>query len=233
MKKKKVLLVDDVRLFLKLEETFFRRTGCEIHTAQSGTEAMDIAREQQPDLILLDFIMPDMMGDEVVRKLKSHPETRTIPVMIVSTSADSKDVDRCFQAGADDYVTKPINPQEVLAKAANLLNIPHRLHYRLPVTMKVMGAAGNLSFISFSRNISLGGMLVESRDPVVCESVVMLELPILPGNQNLSLRGSVIRADEDASRGIVLLGIKFDALTEDQVSAIGEFIHKYESSAQA
>lgn len=230
---KKILLVDDVRLFLKLEETFFRRTGCEIHTAQSGAEAMEVAREQQPNLILLDFIMPDMMGDEVIKMLKSDPDTSGIPIMIVSTSADANDIEKCFRAGADDYVTKPINPQEVLAKAANLLNIPHRLHYRLPVNMKVMGATGNFSFISFSRNISLGGMLVESRDPVARDVRVQLELPILPDNKSISLRGSVIRTDEDAARGIVLLGIKFEELTADQVTAIGEFISKYESAGKA
>jgi len=230
---KKILLVDDVRLFLKLEETFFRRTGCEIHMAQSGAEAMEVAREQQPNLILLDFIMPDMMGDEVVKKLKSDPDTSGIPIMIVSTSADANDIEKCFRAGADDYVTKPINPQEVLAKAANLLNIPHRLHYRLPVNMKVIGAAGSLSFIGFSRNISLGGMLVESRDPVARDARVLLELPILSDNRSIALRGSIVRTDEDQAKGIVLLGIKFEELSEDQVTAIGEFIGKYESTAKA
>lgn len=228
--KKKILLVDDVRLFLKLEETFFKRTGCEIFTAQSGEEAVGIARREKPELILLDFIMPDMMGDEVVGKLKSDPDTRGIPIMIVSTSADAKDIEKCFQAGADDYVTKPINPQEVLAKAANLLNIPHRLHYRLPVTLKVVGETRDFSFISFSRNISLGGMLVECRDPVARDSHVQLELPILPDNKSLNLRGKVVRSDEDAARGVSLIGIQFEGMAPEQEQAIESFIVKYEGA---
>ena len=227
--KKKILLVDDVRLFLKLEETFLKRTGCEILTAQSGEEAINLAQEQKPALILLDFIMPDMMGDAVVARLKSDPATRSIPIMIVSTSADAKDIEKCFLAGADDYVTKPIDPQEVLSKAANLLNIPQRLHYRLPVTMKVQGGSGASSFIGFSRNLSLGGIMVECRDPMPIQEGVQLELPIFPDGRNLSLKGRVMRRDEDPVRQVTLLGIQFEEISDHDRQTIEQFILKQES----
>jgi CheY-like chemotaxis protein len=227
--KKKILLVDDVRLFLKLEETFFKRTGCEIFTAQSGEEAIDLAQKLKPELILLDFIMPDMMGDAVVAKLKADPATRSIPIIIVSTSSDAKDIEKCFAAGADDYVTKPINPQEVLSKAANLLNIPQRFHYRLPVTIKVQGESGVSSFIGFSRNLSLGGILVECRETVPMQAGVELELPIFPDGRNLNLKGRVVRMDEGQTRQVTLLGIHFEEIGDRDRQMIDQFIHQYES----
>src|SRR4030042_859742 len=102
MERKKVLLVDDVRLFLHLEETFFKRTGCEILTASSGKEALEIAESRAPDLILLDYLMPDMTGDLVCREIRKREKLKTIPVVIVSTSASDSDIQKCFEAGAND-----------------------------------------------------------------------------------------------------------------------------------
>ena len=97
MDRKKVLLVDDVRLFLHLEETFFKRTGCEILTAGSGQEALEVSQKKHPDLILLDYLMPDMTGDQVCREIRMREELKQIPIMIVSTSADDSDIKKCFE----------------------------------------------------------------------------------------------------------------------------------------
>ena len=222
--KKKVLLVDDVKLFLKLEETFFKRTGCEILTAQSGEEAIKKSREQAPDLILLDYIMPDMMGDEVIGKLKGDRETSSIPVIIVSTSSDEKDVEKCFSAGAVEYVTKPINAQELLAKAANILNIPSRVHYRIPVEIEVVGEAGGGKFRGISRNISQGGILVDMQKRLNELTMVVLHLPILEGQDSVRIHARVVRADEDKSQGNWLLGMQFIKIGPDQEKALQDFI---------
>lgn len=222
--KKTILLVDDVKLFLRLEETFFKRTGCNIITAESGRQAIEIASKHQPDLILLDFIMPDMMGDEVIKKLKSGDATRTIPVMVVSTSADKKDIDKCFAAGAEDYVTKPINAQEVLAKAANMLNIPQRVHTRVPVRIQVEGEAGGKVFTGYTRNVSKGGLLVEHQDSIPEGQRVTMGLPIMEGGAQLHLHGQVVRDEMDQAQRLHLIGIQFFNITATQTSALSEFI---------
>ncbi len=222
--RKKVLLVDDVRLFLKLEETFFKRTGCKIFTAESGGQALDLAKREVPDVILLDFIMPDMMGDEVLMRLKSDDATAGIPVIVVSTSSDKKDIEKCFAAGADEYVTKPIEAGEILSKAANILNIPQRIHYRFPVKMKVAGSAAALAFAGVSRNISRGGLLVESSEQAGEGAELLLELPILPDNGKISMKGKVMRVERDNDRSLFLIGVQFLSLDDTQKDALAAFI---------
>ncbi|MFO8057627.1 MAG: response regulator [bacterium] len=224
--RKKVLLVDDVKLFLRLEETFFKRTGCEIITAESGQQAISSARDNQPDLILLDYIMPDMMGDEVCKQLKTSESTRDIPIMIVSTSADSTDIDKCFEAGATDYVTKPINAKEILSKAASILEVPERVHYRVEVNMQVLGEASGNSFTGLSRNLSRGGVLVECENDLAEGTEVSLQLPLMPEQGTMSFKGKVVRNDVDQNSGKYLLGVKFTELTPEQKSTLSEFIVK-------
>lgn len=228
MKKKKVLLVDDVRLFLKLEETFFKRAGCEILTAQSGGSALDLAGKHFPDLILLDFIMPDIMGDEVCRRLKATPATKGIPIIMVSTSADPGDIEKCFRAGATEYVTKPINAQDILAKAANILNIPQRIHYRLPITLRVVGAAAGQSFQAMSRNLSQGGILLECDHPLAAEALVSLDLPILPAGATINFQGQAMRVDQDLAIQNYLVGVQFLDLTSAQEKALLDFIRQHQ-----
>ncbi len=224
--KKKVLLVDDVKLFLRLEETFFKRTGCEIITAESGQEAISSARNNSPDLILLDYIMPDMMGDEVCRHLKSEASTKDIPIMIVSTSAESVDIDKCFAAGATEYVTKPINAKEILTKAASILDVPQRVHFRVEVNMQVMGEVSGESFTGLSRNISRGGLLVESEKDLADGTAVLLQLPLFPEQGAVNLKGQVLRRDLDQSTGKYLIALQFIELTQEQKSVLSEFIVK-------
>ena len=224
--KKKVLLVDDVKLFLKLEETFFKRTGCQILTAGSGQEALERAQGEQPDLILLDYIMPDIMGDEVCARLKADPQTREIPVMIVSTSSDEKDMEKCFQAGADEYITKPINAQELLAKAAALLNIPHRVHCRTPVRFRVEGEAEGRTFTGYSKNISVGGLLLECSEFIAPGTDISVDLPVLPDKGIITVKARVVRADKDEERKMNYLGIQFRELEESHKQALEDFIEK-------
>jgi CheY-like chemotaxis protein len=229
--KKKILLVDDVKLFLKLEETYFKRTGCEILTACSGEEALSKTREHKPDLIVLDYIMPDMMGDEICRQIKSDEPTSQVPIIIVSTSGGSEDMERCFAAGANDYVTKPINAQDILAKAAILLKIPQRIHQRIPVNMKVAGEASGKTFTGFSRNISGGGILVECSSEIPLDSEVSLDLPILPDMNILTFSGCVVRAELDPISKMYNLGIEFLQIPPRHEQALKDFIGNPRSNA--
>ncbi len=224
--KKKVLLVDDVRLFLQLEETFFKRTGCRIFTAASGSDALEVAAKHKPDLILLDYLMPDINGDEVCRRLKNSEETRGIPIIIVSTSASKEDIAKCFEAGADDYVTKPINPNDVLNKAAKMLDIPYRLHRRLMVNFQVLGEMPSQTFSGYSKNISRGGILVECDNELESGARLQLLLPILSEDKQITLSGEVVRTARDIQGGKNLMGIRFTELSREQDQAIRDYVEK-------
>ncbi len=114
--RKRVLLVDDSATILMMEKMILLRGPYEVTTARDGMEALEKARAERPDLILLDVVMPRMDGFETCRRLRQQDETRDIPVIFVTTRGESENVATAFQSGASDHVTKPINGAELLAK---------------------------------------------------------------------------------------------------------------------
>lgn len=118
---KRVLIADDSAAFRKLEEAFLAHRGYSLLHATDGAEAVRKAREEQPDLVLLDIQMPIMDGVQVLSTLKGADETRHIPVIIVSTIGREHDRDLLTRAGADGFLPKPINGLELLRKVRALI----------------------------------------------------------------------------------------------------------------
>ena len=121
MSKKKILLVDDSRTSLFLEQMILKREPYAISTAMNGAEGVAKAREERPDLILMDVVMPHMNGFEALQKLRQQPETRSTPVIFVTTRGEAANVETGFGEGANDYLTKPIDAEELLAKVRGYL----------------------------------------------------------------------------------------------------------------
>jgi CheY-like chemotaxis protein len=120
----KVLVVDDDPVMRQVLEVTLRRGGHDVLLAVDGTEAIDRARADCPDAVLLDAMMPGLHGFEVCRQLKEDPATRGIRVVMVTARAAASDRDRGMAAGADAYVTKPFSPRELLALLAASLAAP-------------------------------------------------------------------------------------------------------------
>jgi DNA-binding response OmpR family regulator len=116
MSKKKILVVDDSRTALFMVTTILRKERYELVTACDGEQALEVALAERPDLILMDVIMPRKTGFEACRELKRRDDTRSIPVILVTTRGEGENVEAGFQSGCNDYVTKPINAQELLSK---------------------------------------------------------------------------------------------------------------------
>lgn len=119
---KRVLLVDDSQTVIQFEKMLLRDMGFEITAAKNGRLALQEIAARRPDLVLLDMVMPDMDGMETLRHLKGNPETKTIPVVVVTTKGDPELVAQALEAGCDEYVTKPIDKAELLAKLKRLLS---------------------------------------------------------------------------------------------------------------
>lgn len=111
---KKILAVDDERHIVRLVEVNLQRAGYEVVTAFDGKEALEKVKSENPDLVVLDVMMPFMDGFEVLRNLKANPETAEIPVIMLTAKAQDADVFRGWQSGVDCYLTKPFNPMELL-----------------------------------------------------------------------------------------------------------------------
>ena len=121
-----LLLVDDNPTNLQVLYQTLETTGCKLLVAKNGETALSIAQKASPDLILLDIMMPGIDGFEVCRRLKADPETANIPVIFLSALTDTKDKVQGLQLGAVDYVSKPFQPDEVIARVDTHLTI-HRL----------------------------------------------------------------------------------------------------------
>jgi DNA-binding response OmpR family regulator len=119
-----ILVVDDDPVIQKLLAVNFEMEGYRVVTAGDGVEGIERVHRDRPDLVLLDVMMPRMDGIEVVRSLKADKATAGIPVILLSAKAQSTDINGGLDAGADDYVTKPFDPLELLEKVAALIGTP-------------------------------------------------------------------------------------------------------------
>ena len=117
----RVLVVEDERDVAELIRYNLAKEGYDVTTAASGTEALRRAREVGPDLVLLDIMVPQLNGWEVCRRLKQDPETGGIPVIMVTGRVEEGDKVLGFEMGADDYVTKPFSPREIVARVKAIL----------------------------------------------------------------------------------------------------------------
>ena len=111
-----VLIVDDVAKNLQLLGNILKKENYRIAAANNGKQAVAIAGDTSPDLILLDIMMPEMDGFEACRKLKNIPETKDIPIIFLTAKVETADIIKGFKAGAVDYVIKPFNSYELLAR---------------------------------------------------------------------------------------------------------------------
>ena len=118
----RVLVVDDPPPNVRLLEAILTPRGYEVSSASSGEEALGKIAESEPDLVLLDIVMPGMDGYEVCRTIRERTETAYLPVVMVTASGDEQKV-KALEAGADDFLTKPINQSELLARVASLARI--------------------------------------------------------------------------------------------------------------
>lgn len=118
----RVLAVDDERHILRLIEVNLKAAGYEVVCAGDGVQALEAVAADPPDLIVLDWAMPELDGLEVLKRLKSNPETSLIPVVMLTAKAQDSDVFKGWETGVDAYLTKPFNPRELLAFVGRLIS---------------------------------------------------------------------------------------------------------------
>lgn len=111
-----ILVVEDEAALVTLLRYNLEREGFQVLEATDGEEALLVARERRPDLILLDWMLPLLSGIEVCRQLRRLPETRTVPIIMLTARGEEGDKLRGLDSGADDYVTKPFSPSELIAR---------------------------------------------------------------------------------------------------------------------
>lgn len=120
-----VLIVDDHAQNVELLQAFLEALPVKIVTASDGVEALEKVKQHNPDLILLDIMMPRMSGFQVCRKLKADPATRDIQILMVTALNELGDIEQASECGTDDFVSKPVNKFELLTRVKSLLRVRH------------------------------------------------------------------------------------------------------------
>lgn len=118
-----VLAVDDIPLNILLVQKMLKRFNFKLRTASGGQQALDMVAQEKPDLILLDLMMPGIDGFEVIRRLRENPETADIQIIILSALNSQEDVVKGFNAGANDFIMKPIIMEKLLSCVVNQLGL--------------------------------------------------------------------------------------------------------------
>ena len=176
----KILIVDDESSARAALETLLRREGYDVHDAADGRSALAACSDFKPDLILLDILMPGIDGFEVCRRIKETPETRLTPVVLITGLSDTEDRIRGITAGADDFLSKPIDINELLARTRSLLRLK-----------QYTDELENAEVVLFSLALS-----IEARDPYTrghCERLAEMSVKLgqklgLPDDQIKALR---------------------------------------------
>ncbi|RMH10663.1 MAG: response regulator [Planctomycetota bacterium] len=118
-----ILLVDDNEQNLELLQAYLEDLPCKVQVARDGVEALEQVKALDPDLVVLDVMMPRMSGFQVCERIKGDPATREIPVVMVTALNEVGDVERAVDAGTDDFLTKPVNRLELVTRVTSLLRV--------------------------------------------------------------------------------------------------------------
>jgi two-component system, sensor histidine kinase and response regulator len=118
-----ILVVDDEPNNFDVIQVLLNKEDYIFHYASSGQRALDRVERFQPDVILLDVMMPDLDGIEVCRRIKALPRWQSVPIVMVTALTDKKELERCLSTGAEDFIAKPVNRLELLARVASMLRI--------------------------------------------------------------------------------------------------------------
>jgi two-component system, OmpR family, phosphate regulon response regulator PhoB len=154
MTAKQILIVEDEKPIRDMIAFGLRRAGFEVREAEDCRAARIQVADRLPDLVLVDWMLPDMSGLELTRMLKKDPTTRELPVIMLTARAEEEDKIRGLEGGADDYITKPFSPRELLARIKAVLRRGAPDEDEAPIS------AGGLELNAASHRVTAGGAVV-------------------------------------------------------------------------
>ncbi len=163
-----VLIVDDNENNLQIAAKVVSKAGFRVLLAQDGESALELTREETPDVILLDIMMPDMNGLEVCRRLMKHPEFREVPVIFLSAKDEDSSIEEGLSIGGTDYVTKPFSERVLLARLRS--HVDRRLYQK-----KLIESNKELE-AQIAKNIQVFAVLNDQIRNPLCAAILTLEM---------------------------------------------------------
>jgi CheY-like chemotaxis protein len=225
MFKTKILLVDDAKIFLDIQKNFLRYSPVQIITAYNGIEALETARRDRPDLVVMDVSMPHMDGVSCCKAIKEDPALSSTPVILVSTNSGHDDIVSYQNAGCCAILHKPLQRREFLNKLYAFLSIVERREPRVPCTMPVTVETDTGTFTGISHDIAMNGLYVVTDHDLKSASEIVLYFTLPTWDNTVTVARSRIAwrksAGGDATTGLPKgFGVEFLEISgEDGVIA--------------
>lgn len=193
-----ILLVDDLQMFLEIEKDFFRHAEVGVLTAKNGAEALELLKDNKADLIFMDLQMPTMDGATCCSKIKSDPELRDIPVVLVSSSANEKDKESCLLAGCDYFLTKPAGRDRFLQIARQFIPDIDRRESRHPCCYACSIRSLDRNFSGSLYDLSAEGAYVATGYPGAPGDIIQLSFA-LPCGTGIHCSSRIIWVNDGSS----------------------------------
>ncbi len=223
----RILLVDHSRGALLFQETILRRREAVITTAIAGSEGLQKAREEQPQLIMFGFDLFDMSAPEFCREIRADERTRSISLLLVCERENAQHQELCLAAGCNDIIYRPLQRNDLDAKITRLTTIPTRRDLRTLTRIEVSLEKNGRFLIGRSLNISSTGMLIELDRVLPGDGKLRLHF-YLPGEQQaMQIDAEVLRAEFVGT--MAKYGLHFVAVNEEERDRIERFVRRLRS----
>jgi CheY-like chemotaxis protein len=225
----KILLVDDVTMFLELQKMFLKLTSARILTAKNGEEAIEVVRRERPELIFMDQHMPVMGGAECCAKLKADPEFKTLPIVMLTSEGKTEERDICRKAGCDGFLTKPLDRALYLETVRSYLPDIDRRGKRVPCWTKAKFCAFGVTLSGDVLNLSTNGIYLATDYEVVQGTELELSFALPDGSGTMiQAKGKVAwlnnlkgRVKQEIHAGV---GVEFIVITEESRANLKRFV---------
>jgi CheY-like chemotaxis protein len=223
----RILLVDQSRGSLAFQETILRRRGVTITTALAGSEALQKAKEDNPNLIILAFDLFDMTAPEFCREIRGDENTKAISLLLVCDRDAEEHRDLCISAGCNDVIYRPLQRRDLDEKVERLTSIPVRRQLRTITKIEVSLEKSGRFVLGRSMNISASGMLIEVDRVLPGEENVRLHF-FLPGDpQPMTIDAEILRAEFSGT--MAKYGLRFTNLNPQERERIEHYVHRLRS----
>jgi len=217
---KNVIITKNILDEVEKSGTLFGRGGVKLHPAVSSSDVLELHRRLKADLIITDFSLPVMNGAQLCAAIRADPGLKAVSVIIACE--DSKVFQAaCRDAGANAVVTKPVDPFDLFSKIAELIVIPQRKDMRVLLRVSVDGKDEASQFIARSYNISVSGMLLETKRVLKTGDVMKCIFNI--AHTEITAECAVMRADRTES-GIFRYGVRFQNLAARSLVIIEQYV---------
>ncbi len=226
---KTVLLVDDTPLFIKLAKEFFRREQVNILTAGNGPEAVTTVKKEEPDLVFMDLYMFGGDGDEACKEIKSDIRMKSLPIIMVTSSDNPKDIERCLNAGCNEVIHKPLNREAFLEISRKYLRFPAWSGRRSKIkTTARFGVDQGKMFTGCLSDISVGGVFLESDELFPVDTKLDIEFQLYQGTVFKKCQGRVAWVNRKGSLkkdyATTGMGIEFIGINKLDILAIQTWV---------